>query len=361
MTSTMHQHLLAQVPDLIALAAGYPQHFPYLLQSAGAEGWDMLFAMPQSARVYAAHEGQCLFDDLAAIKLNPQPARSHLPFVGGWFVYLGYEWLETLEGRVPPRLADDFPLGLLARVPAAILYERERKVCWLVTETLAQQQQILALLGDLPPFAAQPVQLQQLSEDPPDAFLDGVRRCKRYIVDGDVFQVNLSRGWHADLAGQVRAVDVYARLRQSNPAPFSAWVDLGGGRHIISSSPERLAQIDGQGRVQTRPIAGTHARSPDADEDARQKARLIASTKERAEHVMLIDLERNDLGRIAVPGSVKVDALMEVTSYTFVHHIESTVSCQARAGLSVADVARALFPGGTITGCPKVRTMQIIP
>lgn len=356
----MHLQLPAPALDLIALAAAHPAQFPYLLQSADVDGWDILFALPQSVRVYESHEGQCLFDDLAAIKLDPQPASSGLPFVGGWFVYLGYEWLETLESRVAHRPAEDFPLGLLARIPAAILYERRRGIGWLVTESLAQQQQILALIGAAPPFAAQPVQLQQLSEDPPAAFLDGVTRCKRYIVDGDVFQVNLSRGWDATLAGQVRASDVYARLRQSNPAPFSAWVQMGDDRHIISSSPERLAQIDGQGRVQTRPIAGTHARSPDAEEDARQKARLIASTKERAEHVMLIDLERNDLGRIAVPGSVKVDALMEVTSYAFVHHIESTVSCQARAGLSVAEVARALFPGGTITGCPKVRTMQII-
>lgn len=352
--------LLVQAPDLIALAAGYPDQFPYLLQSAGDEGWDILFALPESVRIYAAGEGQQLFEDLSAIALQPQRKAAHLPFVGGWFVYLGYEWLETLEHRVPERGAADFPLGLLARVPAAIVLERASNKCWVVAETVEQQQALLRLIDGAAPFVAQPVVVTGLTEDRPEAFLDGVNRCKRYIFDGDVFQVNLSRGWDACLADGVSGIDVYARLRQANPAPFSAWVYLGEGRHIISSSPERLAQIDDLGRVQTRPIAGTHARSPDVEEDARQKQRLIASTKERAEHVMLIDLERNDLGRIAVPGSVKVDALMEVTSYSYVHHIESTVSCQARTGLSVADVARALFPGGTITGCPKVRTMQII-
>jgi anthranilate synthase component 1 len=112
--------------------------------------------------------------------------------------------------------------------------------------------------------------------------------------------------------------------------------------------------------LETRPIAGTHPRSDDALEDAALRARLRAHPKERAEHVMLVDLERNDLGRVCDPGSVKVDALMDVASYRHVHHIESTVSGRLRAGTSVLEALRAVFPGGTITGCPKVRTMQII-
>ncbi|MBV8467267.1 MAG: aminodeoxychorismate synthase component I [Burkholderiales bacterium] len=351
---------IAPAVDLIALAASFPAEFPYLLQSAGDEGWDILFALPERVKVYGARDGAALHHDLAAIAVAPQAKQSHLPFAGGWVVYLGYEWLETIEPMVAARADDQFPLGLLARVPAAVMLERGSGQIHLMAETAVQLERLQSLLAQCPLHEARPVALAALAEDRPDAFLAGVARCKQYIRDGDVFQVNLSRGWDAQLAPDVTPIDLFSQLRCANPAPFSAYVDLGGGHAIVSSSPERLVRVDGDGRVETRPIAGTHPRSPDVEEDARQKQRLIASTKERAEHVMLIDLERNDLGRIAVPGTVKVDALMEVTSYTYVHHIESTVSCTIRPGCTVADVMRALFPGGTITGCPKVRCMQII-
>lgn len=356
----MHTEALAAVPDLVALAAAHPAHFPYLLQSSGDAGWDILFALPESVRVYGEGEGRALYDDLAAIAVAPQPRMHDLPFTGGWFTYLGYEWLETLEPTVQARQDRGFPLGLLARVPAAVIVERAAGRASLMAETPAQLDCLRSLCQGAAPFAGRPIALAGLDEDAPQAFLDGTLRCKDYIREGDVFQVNLSRGWDARLADCAGPLDLFAQLRRANPAPFSAYVDLGHGQAIVSSSPERLMQIEPSGRVVTRPIAGTHPRSPDPAEDARQKERLIASTKERAEHIMLIDLERNDLGRIAVPGTVKVDALMEVTSYTYVHHIESTVSCQARPGQTVAEVARALFPGGTITGCPKVRCMQII-
>lgn len=359
-TTLTHLHPLPSPIDPHALIAHAPVQFPYLLQSSGDAGWDILFALPGDTRRYTKAEGKQLFNDLAAIPLQPQTRDHALPFTGGWFVYLGYEWLETLEPSVARRAGDALPLALLARIPAAILHDRVSKQSYVVSETLQQQATILNLIAAATSYTPAPVNLTAIQEDEPQAFLDGVLRCKRYIADGDVFQVNLSRGWDAALAAGTDALAVYAKLRQANPAPFSAWVDLGQGQHLLSSSPERLVSVNQHGRVETRPIAGTHPRSPDAAEDARQKARLLASSKERAEHIMLIDLERNDLGRIAVPGSVKVDALMDVTTYAFVHHIESTVSCQLRAGLTVADLARALFPGGTITGCPKVRTMQII-
>jgi anthranilate synthase component 1 len=146
---------------------------------------------------------------------------------------------------------------------------------------------------------------------------------------------------------------------QQNPAPFSALLQMDEWA-IVSSSPERLARLTREGVLETRPIAGTHPRSDDAVEDAALRARLQAHPKERAEHVMLVDLERNDLGRVCEPGSVRVAALMELASYRHVHHIESTVCGRLRGGVSVFDALRAVFPGGTITGCPKVRTMQII-
>ena len=151
-------------------------------------------------------------------------------------------------------------------------------------------------------FQPAPISVTDLAEEEPRQFLQGVERIKRYIRDGDVFQVNLARRWEARLA-QGSAADIYAMLRERNPAPFAGIADFGACQ-IISSSPERLARIQG-GEIETRPIAGTHPRASSPEEDAQLRQALIASPKERAEHIMLVDLERNDLGRICQPGSVR--------------------------------------------------------
>jgi anthranilate synthase component I len=185
-----------------------------------------------------------------------------------------------------------------------------------------------------------------------------VRQVQRYLAAGDVFQVNLSRAWRARLRAGEDARSAYAALRAANPAPFAAsW--QGSGWAVLSSSPERLAAIH-QGRVQTRPIAGTRARGATQAEDEEARKALLASAKDRAEHIMLIDLERNDLGRVCQPGSVRVSELMSLESYTHVHHLVSNVEGRLRAGVGPGSVLRAVFPGGTITGCPKVRCMEII-
>ncbi|QZA78055.1 aminodeoxychorismate synthase component I [Deefgea tanakiae] len=354
---------LPQAPDLLALAAQAPEQFPALLQSSQTQGWDILFALPTETRLYAAGDGARLVRDLAELATHAEsaPGDNNLPFYGGWIFYAGYELLEIFEPSVQARTMGeyiDFPLGALVRCPAAILFERETQTTTLLAETADQLAQLQALLTNTPAWQAQPLQVARISEDEPQQFLDGVARAKQYIVDGDVFQVNLSRGWDVSLA-QGTATDVYAALRIANPAPFSAYLDLGAAGQIVSSSPERLVQVK-DGVVQTRPIAGTFARSLDPIEDEKLKQRLLDTPKERAEHIMLVDLERNDLGRIAVPGTVKVDELMAVATYSFVHHIESNIRAVLRDGLNTADVLRALFPGGTITGCPKVRCMQII-
>jgi anthranilate synthase component 1 len=213
-------------------------------------------------------------------------------------------------------------------------------------------------LSDVSEYVGSPVKVDELEEEDEQIFLQGVTKVKHYILEGDVFQVNLARQWRARIEYQESAAGVYARLRESNPAPFSGIADF--GRHqIISSSPERLAKVRG-GVIETRPIAGTHPRAPLVEEDELLRRQLIASPKERAEHIMLVDLERNDLGRVCEPGSVEVSELMTVCSYAHVHHIESSVRGRLRQNTTPAEVMRALFPGGTITGCPKVRTMQII-
>ncbi|MDE2339154.1 MAG: chorismate-binding protein, partial [Gammaproteobacteria bacterium] len=147
-------------------------------------------------------------------------------------------------------------------------------------------------------------------------------------------------------------------LRAANPAPFAAWAQWGDAS-ILSSSPERLVRIV-EGRIETRPIAGTVARSGAPEAHAREIEALLSHPKERAEHVMLVDLERNDLGRVCRPGSVRVEEFMAVESYRHVHHIVSSVTGMLAPQRTPIDVLRALFPGGTITGCPKIRCMQII-
>ncbi len=347
---------LSSPPDLLQLHATQRSRFPSLLQSSAQEGWDILFALPQESHVYPHSEAAAFLHDLSTLPTTPS-CETHLPFSGGWLVYAGYELLEQFEPSVPAWPDPTFPVAALIRSPAAILLERSSNQATLVAETPALLDELEAAMQQASAWQPAPVTPKHISEDPPEQFLNGALACKRYIREGDVFQVNLSRGWDVELASGA-AEDVYACLRQANPAPFSALLDLGECQ-IISSSPERLVEVRGD-LIQTRPIAGTHPRSSDPAEDAALKQRLLATPKERAEHIMLVDLERNDLGRLAMPGSVKVNELMAVATYAFVHHIESNIRARLRPGLNAADILRALFPGGTITGCPKVRCMQII-
>lgn len=354
------------LPDLLALHASDPAWFPSLLQSSAGQGWDVLLAAPREQRLYYGADGaQQFWRDLRALPLAGATGPCPLPFSGGWFAYLGYELLHALEPTVPPWPqpdGDQFPLACLTRVPAAVVLERDSGQAWLVAEDdfAADWPALRQRVADGRPWAPawQPVVPLEVCEEDPQHYLDGVERVRRYIREGDVFQVNLSRQWSARLPSAASAPALYQQLRRANPGPFNALVHLGDA-HIISSSPERLVAVR-DGLVSTRPIAGTHPRASDPQDDAAVRERLLASSKERAEHIMLIDLERNDLGRICQPGSVRVDELMSVATYAFVHHIESVVSGQLRAGTAPAEVLAALFPGGTITGCPKVRTMQII-
>ena len=349
-------------PDLVSLQAAHPQRYPGLFLSSGDSGWDMLFAFPRDIVRISAAGGLNALQSHPAMQLQPTSQDPlDLPFSGGWLCAFAYELGSLFEPSVELANDADYPLAWLTRIPAAILFDRANGRCVLMAEAgqaglLDRMQRDLA--GLPPPLPAVP-ELRALTEDEPAAFLAGVARIQDYIRAGDVFQVNLSRGWRAEFAEPVPAASLFGRLMQMNPAPFSALLQMDEWA-IVSSSPERLVRLDRNGRLETRPIAGTHPRSEDATEDAALRARLQAHPKERAEHVMLVDLERNDLGRVCEPGSVKVEALMEATSYRHVHHIESTVCGQLRQGMRVYDALRAVFPGGTITGCPKVRTMQII-
>ena len=370
---------LAGVRDLLPLAAACPERYPALLESV-ARGpartrFDILFAFPRDeirldrdGRVRDAR-GELPFERfLEALDAAWQseraerPRTDELPFRGGWLLYLGYELAGEIEPklRLPASPGEVMPVALALRCPAAIIVDHQRRSTRLVAEE-GEEDLLDALAADvaraLPAVRTSRIG-SDVDEDSPERFLEGVARVHEYLRAGDVFQVNLSREWRVRRpdAG-ASAATTYAALREANPAPFAGFLQRDGWA-IASSSPERLIDVRGD-IAQTRPIAGTRARIA-GDDDAARVRELIGHPKERAEHVMLIDLERNDLGRVCIPGSVEVDELMSVESYAHVHHIVSNVRGRLRPDATPGRIMRAAFPGGTITGCPKVRCMEII-
>lgn len=373
---------VSATPDsLLALHSAHPDRYPVLFDSAAAAAssqgdlgrFDILFAHPLESMTLLA--GGTLVHPDGAISQTPfleeldrwwallrQPtATSQLPFRGGWFVYLGYE----LAGQIEPtlRLRDPRgPVAMAMRIPAAIVIEHATRKAWIVAESEHAQcvERIREDLQALPmePAAAPALLAGTVAEDPPSRYVDAVRRALDHIARGDIYQANLSRSWDARLQHGVQPHHVYRRLRETNPGPFNALAVL-PGMAIVSSSPERLVRVS-DGWISTRPIAGTRPRGADAQADAQLVRELHTHPKERAEHIMLIDLERNDLGRVCTAGTVEVDEYMTIETYAHVHHIVSNVRGRLRDDIAPGAALRAVFPGGTITGCPKVRCMEII-
>jgi anthranilate synthase component I len=366
---------LADPGDLLALHRVAPARYPFLLESAAAGtaqgrcdlllGWpgDTLVLDPQGR---LSGPGAASDQDfLAALDRWWEAARSEgtdaWPLAsGGWFLYLGYE----LAGQVEPVLRLDapraLPIAFAVQVGAAVLRDRVTGECRVMAREPAMLRRVEADLAAARSLA--PAHWPGLSgapvEEPPEQFLEATRRAREYIIAGDIFQANLSREWRMPLPHDADPAALYARLRRSNPGPFAGlarWEE----HAILSSSPERLLSLR-NGVVETRPIAGTRPRGANAADDAALERELMGHPKERAEHVMLIDLERNDLGRICRPGSIEVNEMMVLETYAHVHHIVSNVRGALAAGVGPGAAIRAVFPGGTITGCPKVRCMQII-
>ena len=364
--------------DLLALHRVDPARYPALLQSV-AHGtaqarWDLLLATDGSSLTLAADgvtrdragvpvEGGFLDALDAAWRAARQPREEpRWPFPGGWALFLAYELAAQVEPSLRlPSAPGPLPVAQALRCPAAVLRDHASGECVVVAEAdAAAWLDIIARdLAAAPGLPALPAWRPpaRLDEDPPQAFLAGVERILHYLAAGDVFQANLSRGWRAHFDAAPEPAALYARLREANPAPF-AGLFAGAGWAVVSASPERLVTVRGD-MVETRPIAGTRPRMP-GDDDAARVRELAGHPKERAEHVMLVDLERNDLGRVCTPGSVEVDELMTIESYAHVHHIVSNVRGRLRPGTPPGAVIAATFPGGTITGCPKVRCMQVI-
>jgi anthranilate synthase component 1 len=385
------------------LASANPTRYPALLDSAvaGPLGKVTILAAQPTAAMWSSADGRVhgrgveprAGNFLDALELwwrqsgaNGSGQESDLyvarqtgvPFAPGWVVYLGYEIAADIEPHLslPPT-----PLPWTAfalRTPCALVHVLDSNAVWAVAEAGAEQllEQVVteaerlaesAALIPVPAGSEPPAPLFDVSEEDPALHIARVLRAKEYIRAGDIYQANLSRPWRVRPAAApgsqagTQALDagmLYERLRARNPAPFAALLQW-DGVSVLSSSPERLLRVSGRD-VDTRPIAGTRPRTLRPGEDAPEAAALVAHPKERAEHIMLIDLERNDLGRVCEAGTVIVNELMVTETYAHVHHIVSNVRGRLRAGVTPIGALRAVFPGGTITGCPKFRCMQII-
>jgi anthranilate/para-aminobenzoate synthase component I len=315
------------------------------------------------------------------------------PFQGGLVGLLGYDFVQYLE-NLPRNAADDLrmPDSRFLLIDKLIAFDHVARKCSVIVcpgvrdslglatvrgtvdwsqeydkaeldiakirETVKRQQARVST--EMPVYinARRPLRnVDIIYEMKKREYMEIVKRAKEYIAAGDIFQANLSQRLSATL-GEKSPWSLYRILSDINPSPFAAFLDFGDCQ-VVSSSPERLLRIR-EGIIETRPIAGTRPRGKDLGEDELMRRELLLNEKERAEHIMLIDLERNDLGKVSEYGTVRVDELMITEDYSHVIHIVSNITGDLAPGKDCFDAIRAAFPGGTITGVPKVRCMEII-
>jgi anthranilate synthase component 1 len=373
---------------ITALFQFKPDDYPYILASTAAGNnsrFDILFAHPQQSLELnepdTSKAGPGFLDSLHSWWLKDRIANGdannatesdpdsscRLPFTGGWFIYLSYELAAEIEPVLKlPAGAQGSPVAMAVRCPSAVIYDHQRKQHIAVAEqeyshlldTIEQDFNKATATFKAVSGNAGSVKVEKITEADQAPYMEQVACIKQYIVDGDIFQANLSRPWQLEINESASDIAIFNSLATANPGSFAVLARLPGST-VISSSPERLVSVH-QGVIETRPIAGTRPRSEDEHADNRLAKELMAHPKEKAEHIMLIDLERNDLGRICVPGTIRVNELMTLESYQHVHHIVSNIIGRLRDEVSPADIIRAVFPGGTITGCPKVRCMEIL-
>jgi len=357
------------VTDLLSVHEAFPDRYPHLLISDGAAStarFDILFAYPASPGILPAGASRedcarflATLDDTVAPRTSPRASHPELPFLYGHFLFLSYELMGAFETRLVLSPPKDVPLAWVQRFDGALLCERATRRIYMTGRSNAV---VDAIADDLTRINARPASLVApipfITEDAPEDYVARVRTVQHYIQAGDIFQANLSRGYEASVAPGTSAAAILRALRIHNPAPFSALARL-GDTTIISASPERLLRTQGE-RIATYPIAGTVPRGWDTKTDAAACETLRHDPKERAEHVMLVDLERNDLGRVCAPGSIRVTQFMQIESYATVHHLVSEIQGILPPEVTPSRLIASLFPGGSITGCPKVRCMEIL-
>ncbi|SHG92155.1 aminodeoxychorismate synthase component I [Ferrimonas marina] len=359
-----------------------------LLDSAGEgaaaphpdAGYDILVADPIATLVtrgeetQVTHQGQSQyrFEDPLELLAQTQQALlgpldrdgSQLPFTGGAMGHFSYDLGRRFE-RLPQQAEDDIALPEMAvglydwallvdrrkqgQADAVSLLVRGDEAQWQARWQWLQQQRVT----EAEPFQRQGQWQHQLTEA---QYLERFDRVQAYLRSGDCYQINLTQRFSSAYQGD--EWQAYLALRCENAAPFSAFIRLPEAA-LLSLSPERFIQVKGR-QVQTKPIKGTRPRHADPAKDVEAARALARSDKDRAENLMIVDLLRNDLGRMAAPGSVQVPHLFAIESFPAVHHLVSTVTSELAEGASALDLLRAAFPGGSITGAPKIRAMEII-
>jgi anthranilate synthase component 1 len=313
---------------------------------------------------------EALHDALGSIASEPGP----IPFMGGFVGYFGYDLIRLVE-RLPDRPPDPFelPVAQLARFDTLVLFDHAHQRVLAVaneiegeTDVVAAEKELdrlskllteesggggVAMPGQPPGPAA--TDLPSLDSA---SFRRAVLEAKEHIAAGDIFQVVLARRWR--VPRRIEPLALYRAVRMVNPSPYMVLLEA-PDVSLVGASPEMLVRRQGR-RIETRPIAGTRPRGMDAEGDRRLAEDLLADPKERAEHVMLVDLGRNDLGRVAAPGSVRVPTFMEIERYSHVMHLVSSVEGGLAEGRDGLDALLACFPAGTVSGAPKIRAMEII-
>ena len=352
------------------LDSGFPESGGGRYDIITADPYLTIKAVSVGTEVAGAGDAKEIRDEpaLAALRAALGPRADpcgDIPFSGGAIGFIGYDFardLGALPSHATPRTWPSLALGLY---DWALVVDHAVRKCWFVSQGrdprgTGPSRGALALLravGDAMAGLPSAFDVQLLQVDPDDdSYRAAFARVQRYIRDGDCYQINLARRFRART--DTDAWPLYCALRAANPAPYAAILEYPFGQ-VLSSSPEQFLRLDGR-TVTTRPIKGTRPRGVDAVSDRRLRAELLRSSKDRAENVMIVDLLRNDIGKVCAPGSIAVPRLFEVESFATVHHLVSTVCGRLRDGLDAVDLLQACFPGGSITGAPKRRAMQII-
>ncbi len=353
--------------DPMTVLGGWPDT-PYTLGliSGGDGRWSWLARLPDRTETLESGDGRDPFEVLAAL-LGESGQGGEGPFSGGVAGLASY----SLASRIEPLdlgASPDWPDLVLMRFPAVLAFDHGARAVWAIgrgeSAPLAREaaERAASWLGDDQAIAFEGVLAPAVTADDPLAFEAAVEDVRARIADGEIFQANIARRWTGRLNPGAGPFDLFARLVAQSPAPYAAWLRL-PGRAIVSNSPEQFVAVtlDGAGRrVSTRPIKGTAPRGATLALDEVEKQKLAASAKDRAENLMIVDLMRNDLARVCAPGSVETPQLFRLETFANVHHLVSTVTGRLRADASAADLLRATFPPGSITGAPKVQAMKVI-
>jgi para-aminobenzoate synthetase len=315
--------------------------------------------MGASTQVFKARAGEGVFEWLqqSLLRNRVQSPPVPFPFIGGYVGYFGYE-LKAECGAVNKH-ESTMPDCVLLRVENFLVIDHAENTLYAVASGDDSGKWLNEIEGRIgarcaKPAGIKPVERYLISRD---EYLDRIRKCLSFIAAGESYEICLTN--KVLLESGIAALDYYETLRRTNPAPYSAYLKL-ADIEVASSSPECFLRIDSNRRAESRPIKGTVRRGRDAEEDAKLRDLLARDPHFRAENLMIVDLVRNDLARVCVPGSVHVPALMEVETYETLHQLVSTISGQLAPEATTVDCLRALFPGGSMTGAPKLRTMELL-